>query len=1123
MRRLLPVSAVLLAAALAAAQTPSGGDLQARRAGLARLFAPWAGRTVNNVDIECDIPVCSGPQRAVLIDLTGLDIGAQFAPDQLADGWSKLMRTGFFRSIEPTAAPDGDGVRLVFSGVGQVVITDLDIEYADFESRLYPRQFASEIRKRLPLRKGGSFPPLGLDGRFAPGDAALIDTWCERVSSLYAQQGFVGTRVELLPEYHGRGHKQVRVTVRVHEGRQPEMGQVLVRGNEAFPYWKVVEPLSTGERVDFWRDFFGLFGVGRYARRELKEELREVERRYREEGYYTARVRLEPQVAVRDSKVYPRVRIVEGPKLTVRFDGNRSLDDEDLTEVLTFGVNGAIDETEIEETRLAIIAAYQSIARYYVQVEPERIRGPAGKRGQGEVIFHIKEGPQVYVRRVELIGNRRLADPRIFQVMETKGVAEDGVLSAFGTSAGVLQDQRVTNDLLAVRDLYRENGMPGMRFRCADARQDVREWNTMRIVREQAADEAGPAMDPALFRGRFDVWTADPLAHTCFVVIPDEDPRLVVLRIELSEGEQTTVGRLAIDPLLAGMDDQMRDEAFELLAELGFVDELGRWQRTGLNQRKLDAVRGFLLRYFHQEGYLEARIDPVCLGSDAGVARKEDCTEAQLYGVHLDAVRFETDPGPRTLVDGVLLRGNLRTEPHILQNELLLVDGGPLGTDELFLSQANLRSLGIFDAVNVETIADASRADTRLDRREAAVLVTVEEGTYRLLDVFAGLRIDSTPLEEDLPVLYSLGLSVRDRNFLGRAFELGLRLDHDNRIDSPGEYDGDDAVWEVGPYFKDRRLFGTRLDLSLATTFKHGRTSQRDAVELAVNVKPTIGYDFFNLSYPNTWGSGLRATLVTEYRWERRRGLTGDQRPLFGDPTQSVTLEPAITWDRRDNPLHPTRGWLLTASAEVLFNRFADLGVFELAPSFKETLTAQWVESFLKKRLIIVPSLRLGAVQSDEAEDDLKSGFYFKAGGDGVTLPVRGYADASIEACQGRDDDNDPFGLCGDVLPPGIDAADNLVAPRTIGGKAMMLLGLEARFPTFILEDFWWALFTDIGAVAPGWSAMDTDRLFPSAGVGLRWLITGQIPLRLDLAYPLRETVFSKQTPRFHLNIFYTL
>ena len=52
---------------------------------------------------------------------------------------------------------------------------------------------------------------------------------------------------------------------------------------------------------------------------------------------------------------------------------------------------------------------------------------------------------------------------------------------------------------------------------------------------------------------------------------------------------------------------------------------------------------------------------------------------------------------------------------------------------------------------------------------------------------------------------------------------------------------------------------------------------------------------------------------------------------------------------------------------------------------------------------------------------------------------------------------------------------------------------------------------------------MTSDRFKTSVGGGLRWLLSGQIPLRLDLAYPLNPTYFSEQTLRVHLNIFYTL
>lgn len=1149
-----------------------------RRAAACREALPFAGRPLYETVVECDVDVCVDPaRRAVLVRLAGLSEGEPLDPREVGDAWFRLQRTGFFRALtveverasrppaagpmtadeaeamreaedardaDPRPPPAPDAVRVRFVATGHVVITDLDVEYVGWASRLYPQLFRTEIRKRLPLRRGGSFPARGADGRVSPEDALRIVEWQRRVVSLYEQMGFVGTKVEIEPTWHGPGDTLVRVVVRVDEGRQPEIGEVLVKGNKAFPYWRIVEPLTTGERIDTLRDIFAIFGIGRYARRELKDELEAVEQRYREAGWVTARVRLESPFAEKGGRVYPRVRVYEGPRLEVRFVGNQSLDAGELADVLTFAENGAIDDTEVEASRNAIVAAYQGIARFDVRVEAELER-PSSELSR--VTFTIDEGGRIYVGRVEIVGNRQLSDERIFEVMETRGIAPDGVINAFSTSAGVLQDARIINDLIAVRELYHDHGMPGLRFRCGDPRRvTAGERDAIRAAEATPMDDGmmGPSMGPAATR-IFDVWTHDPVNHICYQVLPDPDPRLVVLRIELEEGRRATVDSLLLGPLLEGSTDEARDEAYDLLGELGFVDDTLDWQTAGLNRRKLDAVRGFLLRQWHQQGFIDAQVVPRCPpppelpsarearraarraaraeGRDPDDAERDFCTEENLYGLELDRVDFGTELGPRTFVDGILLQGNLRTARSIIEAELLFEDGQPLGTDQLFRSQANLRSLGIFDAVQMETISDARRPGDRADRREAAVMITVEEGDYRFADLFVGLQIDSTPIEDELPILYSVGGSIRDRNLFGWALEVGAGVNFINRLDDPiaiGEYD--ETVFEAGPFLKDRRLFGTRLDFTFETTYKTGRTAQRDAYEQVIGFRPTIGYDFQNLSYPADWGRGLRATLVTDYRIEQRRALkrsTGEV-PLFGDPTQSVTLEPNITWDRRDSPLHPTRGGVVFASAEIVFNAFNQLESLVLEPSFKEALTAQYVQSFFERQLIVAPTLRIGAVQTDQPEAELKSGFFFKAGGDGVALPVRGYADAVIEACRGRDAADGP---CAEVYPEGVDPDDPDVEPQRVGGKAMLLGSLEARFPTFLLDDFWWSVFSDVGAVAPSWSDMALDRFYPSVGVGLRWLVTGQVPLRLDLAYPLREDPFAAQTLRVHLNIFYPL
>lgn len=1093
------------------------------------------GQILVGFTVVCDVPDCGDEGRIdVLRKATGLRIGLPLRPDDLAEGWLRLMKTGLFSALDIEHSRRGVGLTVTYKATTAVIITDLQIEYAESSSWLYPRQFRSEIRKRLIFHKGGPFPARPA-GEWPANDAALLKQQRRKIVRLYRQLGYRGAKVKIVPSWYGPGEKQVRLRIIVTEGTQPPIGQILVRGNRAFDHPQVVSYFATGERVDFWRDFFGVLGLGRYSRKEVREDVKELELAYREKGFVAARVRQEGVACRPDDlratgddgarcagKVYPLVSIREGDRVTVEFEGNEHINEDTLRDVLTFKENGAFDAPAIKDSVAAIEAAYQALAYYYVQVTAESARtGP----DETLIRFVIEEGRPVYVREVKIGGVKHVPEEEVVAVMSTRGIAPDGVISTIGASAGVMQDAQVVNDLLAIRGLYYDKGYPLAQFRCARPETDPKEYNRKRLLRWQAerrasddappADEMGPALDPLMFRGAIDQWTSDPVPTRCFVVEPDADPRLVTLHFEIDEGERTTVDRIDIGALLAGMDVTTRDEIYDLLVKLGFLTEQRRWIRgAGLNVKKIQSIRSILLRYFHQEGYLQAKVIPVCFGETGGPMVTADCTPERLYGAHLDALRFEIEEGPRTEVNGILLRGNLITQEHIIRRELLLSDGGALGTEALFRSQANLRSLGLFEAASVSAVGRIEGGIQYEHNNPSTVKVVIEEGRYQQLDAVVGLQIASSPLStDDLPVLYTLGSSYRQRNLFGRAIEFGIGANHANRIDTPQDVSGDLASWEIGPFVKDRRLLGTKVDFTTTATFEQGRTLQRDAYQQVFRTELVFGYDFYNLSYPGVWGKGLRGQLSLEGRLERRRLLTQlDERPPFSDFNDSIGLKPAFVWERRDNPLNPTRGWFAALNTELVANTLS----VDSALSYKGVLTTQYVQSFFDRRLIIVPSFRVGGIITDLKQDDLPADFLFKAGGDGVALPVRGYADASIDACHGKFD----LGFCEGVIEVGDEDGDNRMS---VGGEAMSLLSLEVRWPTFILNDFWFAAFADVGLVTEEWGRVTEDDIFPSVGGGLRWLVTGQIPLRLDIGVPLRETGLSEREARVHLNIFYTL
>ncbi|MCA9543138.1 MAG: hypothetical protein KC613_02080, partial [Myxococcales bacterium] len=699
MLRALPL--LLLVALATPARAQRGGPDPSEA--FAQAFAGQGaeGKILRRAELVCDIPRCEEPVRKARLErLLRLVPGEPVRATLVGGAWSRLRRTGLFSEVAVTATPvpgvTPATVDLTFRAVGVVVITELNIEYADWRSGVYPRQFRSEIRKRLRFRKGGPFPPQ-VDGQFRPADARDLEAQRQAIVKLYADQGYDGTAVRIDPRYAKDG-KTVEVTVVVDEGRQPRFGGVLLAGNRSFPYNKIVSYLSTGERAHFWPQFFNIFGVGRYDERALKLELKAVEARYREEGWVSARVRLAGEAAREGEAAFPRVRVREGPHVEVRFEGNAALDDDDLRAVLTFAENGAWDDTEVQASALAIVDAYQATSRYFAEVEPEVERL---SRDAVRITFHVTEGPPVYVARVVLRGPQILARERVLGVMQTKGVAPDGVINSLAASDGVLQDGRVINDLIAIRDLYRDEGMPRVQFRCAPS-EDTAAWNALRGVRARLAARKGapadptrfgPAVHPDLFDGQPDLWSDDPVGQRCFWVEPLADPRLVVLHIELTEGLRSTTNGLDVRRFLRGLTPAEQDDAWELFENQGLADRTRRFlRRAGLNKAKLQSVQGFLLRQLHQDGYLKATVTPACVTTEG----EGDCSPERLYGEALSTVHFDIEPGIRTRVDGILLNGNLRTDSDILRNEIVLEDGGPLGTEALFLSQANLRSLGIF-------------------------------------------------------------------------------------------------------------------------------------------------------------------------------------------------------------------------------------------------------------------------------------------------------------------------------------------------------------------------------------------------------------------------------------------
>ncbi len=187
-------------------------------------------------------------------------------------------------------------------------------------------------------------------------------------------------------------------------------------------------------------------------------------------------------------------------------------------------------------------------------------------------------------------------------------------------------------------------------------------------------------------------------------------------------------------------------------------------------------------------------------------------------------------------------------------------------------------------------------------------------------------------------------------------------------------------------------------------------------------------------------------------------------------------------WENQDNPLHPTRGFALGAELRYILEIDRQ--------SVAEDRTAR-VNNFVKWQAqfegafsprfgpVLAYFVRYGGATSAGGDTLLPPNERFTLGG---SNGLRGFADHSV----GR---YDKLGVL----------ARDITSVRELGGGNFVLNGsLELRVPVLRGAGIWLGAFLDGGALALRHKDLHPASFRFSAGLGVRWLIGGQIPVRFD-------------------------
>jgi outer membrane protein insertion porin family len=493
------------------------------------------------------------------------------------------------------------------------------------------------------------------------------------------------------------------------------------------------------------------------------------------------------------------------------------------------------------------------------------------------------------------------------------------------------------------------------------------------------------------------------------------DRRGFFITFTVDEGEQYTFGPQSVVSRTAGLDAA----EFE---ELVLTVE-GETYNADLVEDTIDR----LIFLAGQKGFAFVRVEP----------RPIRDVENRTIGIVYELVE-----GPQVFVERIEIEGNTRTLDRVIRRQFDIVEGDAFNSRAVQQARRDIRGLGFFSNVEVETQRGSAED-------QAEILVSVEEQPTGSLTFGAGFSTGEGILGE---------VSVSERNFLGRGQFVRARA-----VVSQRQQVADLTFRE--PAFLDRNL-GVGFN---AFYRLEDRDDESSFEETNFGFVPSV-------SFPVSESGSL--SLRYNISSDEIREVRDTASPLIAaDEGTAITSSVGYTYtfDRRDDPLEPTTGYLFRISQD-----FAGLGGD--AQYVSTTALVGGFTSFLNEDVIVSSELEGGVIQG--LDYDLRITDRFFLGGDSF----RGFRRGGIGPRDLNTDD-------------------------ALGGNVYAVLRNQVSFPLGLPDELGIAggLFADVGTLfrldrtnAGGTEIDDDPKLRASVGASIFW-DSAFGPLRVNFAVPVVE------------------
>ncbi|MBI5941461.1 MAG: outer membrane protein assembly factor BamA [Caulobacterales bacterium] len=372
-------------------------NARAHRAAIVTLAALLLGSTALTVPRAAYAQAQSGVVQRVLIQgnerieagtiLSYLPIqaGDTVDPSRIDVALKTLFRTDLFADVKIDLQQNGDlVVRVVENPIINRVI---------FEGNSALKE--DKLRDEVTIRPRGIFT------------RAKVQSDVQRLIELYRKSGRIG--VTVTPKVVELPQKRIDLIFEINEGPKSGVLDINILGNEAFSDGDLADVIVTEE--SHWYKF--LSTNDNYDPDRIEYDKEQLRKFYRNKGYYDFRIiSAVAELSPERNGFVVTYTIEEGQrykfgKLTVETELQK-LDGAVLQQLLPIRTGQIYQDESIEQATDALTFAAGAAGFAFVDVRPRYI--PNRETRTVDVVFAVKEGPRVYIDRIDIIGNTRTLD-----------------------------------------------------------------------------------------------------------------------------------------------------------------------------------------------------------------------------------------------------------------------------------------------------------------------------------------------------------------------------------------------------------------------------------------------------------------------------------------------------------------------------------------------------------------------------------------------------------------------------------------------------------------------------------------------------------------------------------------